>query len=145
MATIAKWLIKVVTILITGIHYNKHTAMHNNELQKLRELLTSQDITKLSETTENFYGADIIVSDDPKCPDTNGWSNLTKVVTPYVKEVSWLLIQLRDIFAEELDYMNKYYFFGTLAGKANACIADGRNEKVDLLLGILDAANEIEL
>ena len=119
--------------------------MDKNKVQKLREILTSQDITKLSENTELFCGADIIISDNPNCPDGNGWSVFTKVVTPFAKEVSWLLIELRDIFWDELDHMNKYYFFGTLADKANDCIANGKRGKNELLLGILEAADEIEL
>ena len=119
--------------------------MHNNRIQELRNTLTSQDVTKLSEKTELFCGADIIVSHDPNCPEGNGWSVYTKVVTPFAKEVSWLLVELMGIFRKELDYMNKYYFFGTLADKANHCIANGKGGKNELLLGILEAADEIEL
>jgi len=119
--------------------------MHSEQLKQLRETLTSQDITKLSVDTELFQGADIIVSDDPSCPDSNGWSDYTKVITPFAKELSWLIIQLRDIFYGELDYMNKYYFYGTLADKAKSCMADGIEDKEALLLGVLAAAEEIEL
>lgn len=119
--------------------------MHEQKLKELRQMVLTQDISKIAEETEFFRGADIIVSDDPGCPDSNGWSVYTKVVTPFAKEVSWLLIQLRDTFSDKLDYMNKYFFFGTLAQAANDSMAAGKVEKTDLLASILNAAETIEL
>ena len=83
--------------------------MHKEELKLLRELIVTQDVSKLSENTENFRGADIIVSDDPECPSSNGWSDYIRVITPFCTEVSWLILQLKYIFREELDFVNKYH------------------------------------
>ena len=114
--------------------------MHKEELKSLRELIAKQNVTKLSENTENFQGADIIVSNDPECPSTNGWSDYTRVITPFCKEVSWLIFQLKEIFRDELDYMNKYPFYGALAEAANAAIKEGSNNLNAVLVAMIDRA-----
>jgi len=113
-------------------------------LQELREVITSQDVKTMATGTELFMGADIIISDDPGCPSSNGWSDYTKVVTPYAKELSWLIFQLKDIFADELDYQNKYWFYGTLAETANSYLESGKDDMGGLLLSVIDKASEIK-
>ena len=118
--------------------------MHREELEKLRRCLDVQDTSAVAGSTELFQGADIIVSDDPDCPTSNGWSDYTRVITPFCREVSWLIFQLKDIFREELDYMNKYPFYGALAESANAAIReDGTNLK-NVLNAMIDRAENIE-
>jgi gamma-glutamylcyclotransferase (GGCT)/AIG2-like uncharacterized protein YtfP len=41
-----------------------------------------------------------------------------EVVTPHALELSWIFNDLRDLFREKLDCMNKFYFFGELANSA---------------------------
>ena len=114
-------------------------------MKSLRELIATQDVSKMSENTENFRGADIIVSDDPECPSSNGWSDYTRVITPFCKEVSWLILQLKDTFREELDYMNKYQFYGALAEAANAAIKKDSNNRNSVLVAIIDRAETMEI
>lgn len=119
--------------------------MHEEKMKSLRELIATQDVSKMSENTENFRGADIIVSDDPECPSSNGWSDYTRVITPFCKEVSWLILQLKDTFREELDYMNKYQFYGALAEAANAAIKEDSNNLNSVLVAIIDRAETMEI
>ena len=119
--------------------------MHEEKMKSLRELIATQDVSKISENTENFRGADIIVSDDPECPSSNGWSDYTRVITPFCKEVSWLILQLKDTFREELDYMNKYQFYGALAEAANAAIKKDSNNLNSVLVAIIDRAETMEI
>ena len=119
--------------------------MHEEKMKSLRELIATQDVSKMSENTENFRGADIIVSDDPECPSSNGWSDYTRVITPFCKEVSWLILQLKDTFREELDYMNKYQFYGALAEAANAAIKKDSNNLSSVLVAIIDRAETMEI
>ena len=119
--------------------------MHEEKMKSLRELIATQDVSKMSENTENFRGADIIVSDDPECPSSNGWSDYTRVITPFCKEVSWLILQLKDTFREELDYMNKYQFYGALAEAANAAIKKDSNNLNSVLVAIIDRAETMEI
>lgn len=119
--------------------------MHKKQIQKLREKISTLDVRELAKGTELFYGADTIISDDPDCPDSNGWSDFVKVVTPHAVELSWLILQLKDIFSDELDYMNKYGFYPALAECAKEYIESGKDEMGGLLNVVLDKAETIEL
>ena len=87
-----------------------------------------------------WVGADIAI--DTKAPprSTDWWPPQDDyVVTPYCKELSWLFIQLRDIFYEEplIDSLNKYNYFRRLANAAiqyMSSASDGVGEKEELLL-----------
>ena len=119
--------------------------MHEEELKSLRELIATQDVTKLAENAENFQGADIIVSDDLGCPSSNGWSDYIRVITPYCKEVSWLIFHLRAVFRENLDYMNKYPFYGALADAANAAIKEDSDNLNAILVAMIDRVETMEI
>lgn len=116
-----------------------------NEITNLKETVKGGSLENLSRDTELFCGADIIISDDPGCPGSNGWSDYVKVVTTYAKELSWLVFRLKDIFSGELDYSNKYRFYGTLAEKANSVIAKGGHSAEDLLLAVIETAETMEI
>ncbi len=105
----------------------------------------TEDVSKLSENTENFRGADIIVSDDPECPSSNGWSDYIRVITPFCTEVSWLILQLKDIFREELDFVNKYHFYGAMAEAANTAIRKDSNNRNAVLVAMIERAETIEI
>ena len=89
-----------------------------------------------------WVGADIAI--DKKAPpiSTDWWPPQDEyVVTPYCIELSWLFIQLRDIFYEKpiIDFCNKYEFFGGLADAANKYMSstkDGIGNKLDLLTAV---------
>ena len=118
--------------------------MKKEDLKNLRELIATSDVSKLAANTENFRGADIIVSDDPDCPSSNGWSDYIRVITPFCKEVSWLIFQLKEIFLEELDYINKYPFYGALAEAANAAVKENSNNLNAVLVAMIDRAETME-
>lgn len=126
---------------------NKHRKpmKHFDEIKKLRETVKDGDIKVLSRETELFRGADIIISDDPQCPDSNGLSDYVKVVTPHARELSWIIFQLKEIFSSELDYMNKFYFYPALAEAAKSYIEQAGNDMSGLLMAVLDKAETIEL
>jgi len=74
-------------------------------------------------TDELWVGADVAI--DTKAPprSTDWWPPQDDyVVTPYCKELSWLFMQLRDIFykCQLIDASNKEEFFGRLADAALA-------------------------
>ena len=87
-----------------------------------------------------WVGADVAI--DIKAPprSTDWWPPQDDyVVTPYCKELSWLFMQLRDIFYEcpLIDASNKEDFFGCLADAAIAYMEttdDGVGNCEDLLL-----------
>ena len=72
------------------------------------------------------------------------------VITEFSKELSWTFIQLRNIFRENINYISKYDFYGSLAQAAIDYIEDSgeHTERKQLLYVVLDAArnfNENEI
>jgi hypothetical protein len=72
------------------------------------------------------------------------------VITEFSKELSWTFIRLRDIFGENINYISKYDFYGSLAQAAIEYIEDSgeHTECKQLLYVVLDAArnfNENEI
>ena len=99
---------------------------------------------------ELFRGADIIVL-EPGSPLINQqahWlDNDVRIVTPHAKELSWLLIKLRDLFYEYdlIDYSNKYIFFGELGQVAIKYHESGRGSKRDKQGLLIAVYNEAEI
>ena len=94
-------------------------------------------------------GADVVIGASP-APKSKGWwsNNDISIVTPYCKELSWLFIELRDIFYETplIDYLNKYEFFGRLADSASKymeSVDDGIGNREILLLAVHNEAEII--
>ena len=94
-------------------------------------------------------GADVVIGASPP-PKSKGWwsNNDISIVTPYCKELSWLFIELRDIFYETplIDYLNKYEFFGRLADSASKymeSVDDGIGNREVLLLAVHNEAEII--
>lgn len=123
---------------------DKKAVVHNFMLQ-----LTQIDISKAAENTRFFGGAGIIVTDKPIEPvknDSDQWYgyNDIYVVTPFAKELSWTIVQLRDIYGDNLDYMNKEEFYGNIAEAANKFIAADSNNLLGLLMTVIATALSFE-
>jgi len=117
--------------------------MKQTKLNELSELIKNNEVTKLSKRAPLFGGADIsIVS---KIPNINNdfYGSPQFIITKYSKELSWLVYQLKDIFYDELDYMNKYPFYGRLAERANKSIELNGENLNKMLTDVLDEAKEM--
>lgn len=62
------------------------------------------------------------------------------VVTNYAQEVSWLFMQIKDIFDHEVDHISEYDLFGFLADAVSAHL-DAHQNNVELKQ-LLDSAVE---
>jgi hypothetical protein len=61
-----------------------------------------------------WKGAKVLICSDISDENKEYWTNDRKykvVVTPFSKEISWLLSMFRDIFAPFIDWENKYSFY----------------------------------
>lgn len=117
--------------------------MRKNKLESLRILILKDEVTRCSKNSPLFGGADIsIVS---KLPDVSDdfYGNPQYVVTKYTKELSWLIFQLKEIYKEDLDYINKYPFYGRLAERANKSIQNNGEDLLRLLMDVLEEAEEM--
>tara|TARA_Y100000768_G_C23855575_1_gene623163 strand:+ start:443 stop:913 length:471 start_codon:yes stop_codon:yes gene_type:complete len=114
-------------------------------LNELREVIVNDDILKIAREDEEIQdllyeykkgksiwgGADVIISEKTS-KELNNWlgnqplvisfqtSAPTRklVVTQHAVELSWLFIQLRELYRDRIDYISKYDFYGELAQKA---------------------------
>ena len=56
----------------------------------------------------HFGGANLIITDDPK---RNFHEGDTVIYSKHASALSWLVVQLKEIYNSELDYINKYDFY----------------------------------
>lgn len=75
---------------------------------------------------EPWQGADVVVVDVAPTPTPNAWlPDYEYVVTPYVRELSWVFEQARDVVKDHDGYGSfKYEFFGQMGEAVNACGPD---------------------
>ena len=67
-----------------------------------------------------------------------------EVSTPHALEVSWVFNDLRDLFKEKLNSVNKFYFFGEIASAASRAIeSDPQISAADLCRKMVQKAQEI--
>ncbi len=117
--------------------------MKQQKIDILREIILTKDITHEAKKTILFGGADIsIVSKLPTQKDSF-YGDPQYVVTKFSKEISWLIFQLKEIFNDDLDYMNKYPFYGRLAESANKSISSNNENLRKILLDIIDEAEKM--
>ncbi|EIM78102.1 hypothetical protein A3SI_04887 [Nitritalea halalkaliphila LW7] len=93
-------------------------------LQALREQLQEPATRREAKKSPLFGGADVsFVLKAPAPKAESDWRGApTYVVTPYARELSWVVFQLKEIFSKQLNYGNKYAFYGRLAEAANAAL-----------------------
>ena len=88
-----------------------------------------------------FNGADLIIEEDMHCR----WPDKVVVLTDYekAKELSALIYELKQIFTDDLDYLNKYYFYPELGKAANSYLAENNDTK-GMLLSVVERAIKLE-
>jgi hypothetical protein len=72
----------------------------------------------------HFGGANLIITNDP---NRNGYEHDTIICSEHASTLSWLVIELKNIYNEEIDYMNKYEFYTNIGNLLNSCIKEGFN------------------
>ena len=129
-----------------------------DELEKLEKQILTKNISKIASTTEEWGGADVIIRKkmdekikswvEEKCvvislQDTEPRRRV--VITEYSRELSWLFNKLNYIFADKIDYISKYDFYGSLAQSAIDYL-DGKKENKnvnDLLITVLNTSKGV--
>ncbi len=56
----------------------------------------------------HFGGANLIITNDP---NRNGYEHDIVICSEHASALSWLVTELKKIYNEEIDYMNKYDFY----------------------------------
>lgn len=96
-----------------------NTLTAREELRRLSDLVTAGDWG----LAEAWGGAGVVIVDSAPVPVENAWFHDDLfVVTPYVRELSWLFERARDAVCDHDDYgMFKHEFFGRMGEAVNAC------------------------
>ena len=130
------------------------TKIVNEDIQKIAKNSSEfEDTLKNYEKGNNVWsGADVIITE--QINDTHeAWlenqpivlsfqqfdAMKRLVVTQHAFELSWLFIQLRELYSGRIDHVSKYDFYGELAQKAIDTInfTNDENSYEELLLTVL--------
>ena len=84
-----------------------------------------------------FEGAGLVISEDDEIKE-NG--NYVQVNTPYARDLSALIYRLKYISKDQLDYLNKYAFYGRLGEAAKRSLENSSSGKKSIFLDVVDEA-----
>ncbi|MEP6754859.1 MAG: hypothetical protein ABJA67_05115 [Chthonomonadales bacterium] len=125
------------------------------QLEELEQKINTSDISVEARAVKVWGGADVIIKARLD-KDTQRWLGSqplvisyqsTKprrraVITEHAKELSWLFYRLKSLFAERIDYISKYDFYGLLAQSAIDHVTKHKEiqDARPLLLAVLSTA-----
>ncbi len=99
-----------------------NTLTAREELRRLSDMIAAGDWG----VADPWGGAGVVVLEAAPVPAENSWfGDDLYVVTPYVRELSWLFERARDAVRDHDDFgMFKPEFFGRMGEAVNACGPD---------------------
>lgn len=118
---------------------NNEITEKRKELEDLSERLNRAPVPK----AEDWGGADVVItSQKPESKGGGFYPEPRYVVTENAPQLSWLFVQLRDIFSSLIDGTTKIEFYGRLANVALRYQSKnkGNENQKDLLFAILHEA-----
>tara|TARA_B110001450_G_C17549070_1_gene451867 strand:+ start:707 stop:985 length:279 start_codon:yes stop_codon:yes gene_type:complete len=86
------------------------------KIKKLREVIIKNPTINNSDL---FEGANLILTSDKS---RKGKTQDIIVFSNDASELSWLVFKLKDLFQDEIDYVNKYSFFTNIGELINEAI-----------------------
>jgi hypothetical protein len=100
--------------------------MHE-KIKELREEIVNNPIIK---STELFAGSNLIITSDKS---RKSKTQDIIVFSDDASELSWLVFRLKDLFQNEIDYVNKYSFYTHIGELTNEAIKKELNLKEQML------------
>jgi hypothetical protein len=113
----------------------KTNAMNAQLLSSVEEVITAQ---KVPNDGDLFAGAGLIVTDDPNCKYNEGD---VLVLSPLARQISWVVYQMRSVFSDEIDYLNKLAFYPALGRSAISVSQSGKSDTEILMAVVSEAKN----
>lgn len=110
-------------------------------MDKIDKLTAQIKKEKFPTEFPHFGGANLIITDDPK---RKGYEHDVVICSEHASALSWLVVQLKEIYNSELDYVNKYGFYTNIGNLMNSCINEGLNLK-DTMIYVVNKLNEIKI
>ncbi len=102
---------------------------HN--IQTLRSIVEQG---KFPKKHKHFAGAGLIITDDPTY---TGHDDDIVVCTAHAGALGWLVYELKEIYNEKIDYMNKYAFY-PLIGEIIKATFSNEGELIDSMVKVID-------
>ncbi len=109
--------------------------MNARLLSSVEESITAQQVPNDGNL---FAGAGLIVTDDP---NRNHHEDDIFVVSPLARQISWAVYQMKSVFSEEIDHINKLTFYPALGKAAIAAIQAGKSDAEILMAVLAEAKN----
>lgn len=100
-------------------------------LEKLKAKIIKGSFPKSS---PHFGGANLIITDDPTYL---GHAQDIRVLTENANELSWLVFELKEIFEDQIDSLNKYKFYPSIGIAINEAM-EQKKELIDIMLFVID-------
>jgi hypothetical protein len=117
-----------------------------SEKEKELDALSRKLLEEPISSTQEWGGANVVITSQPPQKQVEGFYPEPRyVVTHSAKELSWLFVQLRDVFSNLYDGASKVEFFGRLANAALRYQSryKGNEKQYDLLIAVLNEAYSI--
>lgn len=115
------------------------------QLEKIRKEIDAE--TYKDYNGPLWGGASVMICKEPTAEDT-AWLNRSAehqlITSPHAKALSWCMHELKKVFEDYIQGMNKFYFYGTIAENLQRAIEQHGNDADDVLLhGMVDTADEM--
>ena len=99
------------------------------------ELLKSQIKSgHFPKTHPHFAGANLIITNNP---GRNHEEGDTVIITEFADSVSWLIDQLKVIYVDELNYLNKHEFYQEIGKVLTKSLNDHNKDLFDCLENVI--------
>jgi len=110
------------------------------DTKKLLDILDIIQEANYPKEHEHFGGAHLIVTNkQPRKDFREDYPGDVVVVTPDASELSWLVFQLKEVYDDELDYLNKYGFYPGLGNAMNNMLQRKSTLKEVMLYTVLQS------
>ena len=125
---------------------SEHQVLANRliDLGKKIETKTAEDLRHYQQTNmPEWQGADVIITSDFTGHVSGDFGHDLMVRSRHAQPLTWLFLELRDAFGDELDAGKKFRFYGSMAEAALMHLAQHQPESVDhrpLLKAVLTQA-----
>jgi hypothetical protein len=109
--------------------------MNARLLSSVEEFIATQQVPSDGDL---FAGAGLIVTDDP---NRNHHEDDVLVVSPLARQISWTVYQMKSVFSDEIDHINKLTFYPAL-GKAAIAATQAGKPDLDILKAVVAEAKD---
>ena len=107
-------------------------------MDKIDKLKAQINNGKFPTEFPHFGGANLIITNDPH---RNGYEHDVVICSEYASALSWLVVQLKEIYNSELDYVNKYDFYPYI-GELIQSSVNANDELLETMLFVVEKMKE---